>query len=327
MHDETVVELEGINGEWFTLSGPDAGDEGCYLGTGLKGIYDPPVKVVYEEPGSYPGARYLSHRILRRDITVLILVLDDPNGPWADRDSYLRKALAYDRDAYLHVTTPESGHRKLTVRLGDAPDIDTGIDPHLGSVIEVKLLLISGDPFWYEDDVVYSAVTQRDTRFALPLAAGTSTAQEHLTISVPDVNPTDQYVWLKWTVPGSLEQVPTLPWPFPAGTVIPWDTAPYIVWWIPDFSFEDPTYADRHLATPGLIIGEDCVIDTDPRVEQFTSASGSQVWARTNGVRFRFPVPPYTSAKDFTVTVTGCRPGQMITLRIPRPWSRPWGLE
>jgi hypothetical protein len=46
-----------------------------------------------------------------------------------------------------------------------------------------------------------------------------------------------------------------------------------------------------------------------------------------NGVRFRHPVPPYTDSARFELDVSGCIPGQMVTLRLPRPWSRPWGLE
>ena len=46
-----------------------------------------------------------------------------------------------------------------------------------------------------------------------------------------------------------------------------------------------------------------------------------------NGVRFRNPVPPWTEARKFEITVSGTIPGQMVTLRLPRAWSRPWGLE
>lgn len=331
-HDDTVVELEGVNGERFTWAGPDAGNEGQYLGTGVQGLYDPPVKVVYEEPGNYPGARYLNDRILRRDITLAVLILADRSDPWANRDSALRKALAYNRDAFLHVTTPESGHRKLKVRLGAAPEVDLTTDPHLGLCLGVKLHLIAGDPFWWEDDVVYHTKTIKDTRFQPTIIDGifpqfNTLPQETLKITVPHCNPTDQYIWPKWTVPGSKEQIPDLPWPFPAGIAIPWDKAPYAQWVIPDYSFEDPEQADRRLKLPGLIIGEDCVIDVDPRVEQITSASGSQVWARMNGVRFRYAIPPYTRGKTFELTVAGCAPGQIVTLRLPRPWTRPWGLE
>jgi hypothetical protein len=72
---------------------------------------------------------------------------------------------------------------------------------------------------------------------------------------------------------------------------------------------------------------ENAIIDTDPRQEQVVSESGSQLWGRMNGVRFRHPIPPYTYKGKFEITVSGCAPGQMVTLRLPRPWTRPWGLE
>jgi hypothetical protein len=100
-----------------------------------------------------------------------------------------------------------------------------------------------------------------------------------------------------------------------------------VTWVLPDYSWEDPEFANRRLRLPGLIIGENCIIDTDPRMEQVVSESGSQVWARMNGVRFRNPVPPWTEARKFEITVSGTIPGQMVTLRLPRAWSRPWGLE
>jgi hypothetical protein len=77
----------------------------------------------------------------------------------------------------------------------------------------------------------------------------------------------------------------------------------------------------------GTAPAEDAFVDTDPRTEQVTSASGSQLWSRMNGVRFANPIPPYTGRKTFEVTVSGAKPGQMLTLRLPRPWSRPWGLQ
>jgi hypothetical protein len=72
---------------------------------------------------------------------------------------------------------------------------------------------------------------------------------------------------------------------------------------------------------------ENCIINSDPREEQVVSESGSQVWSRMNGVRFRNPIPPYTRDHSFEITVSGCVPGQSVALRLTRPWSRPWGLE
>lgn len=335
---ETLVELEGVNGEWFTIAGDGDGDRGVYLGTGVTGLYDPPVKVVYEEPGNYPGARFLNDRILRRDIVFGVEILNDrAAGSWLSRDSEWRKAWSYRKDCKLHVTTDESGHRYLKLRLGAAPDISLFNDPNGLTLNRAAMTCVSGDPFWYEDDVVYSAVTQTDTTFDPTIfgnpAPWSSLPQETLHINVDPsdgkggLNPTDQYIALKWTVPGSKFQVPDFPWPFPPGIEIPWERAPYTTLVIPDYSFEDPEQENRRLQLPGLLIGEDCVVDADGRVEQITSASGSQVWARMNGVRFKYLVPPWTKSRDFEITVSGCPAGQMITLRIPRPWSRPWGLE
>jgi hypothetical protein len=72
---------------------------------------------------------------------------------------------------------------------------------------------------------------------------------------------------------------------------------------------------------------ENATVDTDPRVEQILSESGSPLWSRMNGVRFVNPIPPYTKSCAFKITVSGTPPGQMVTLRLPRPWSRPWGLR
>lgn len=338
MKSSSVVILEGVNGELFNLT---TGDKGVYLATDVKGaFYDPPVKVVYEEPGNYPGARYLTHRVLRRDIVFGVEILNDADSgvnSWISRDSEWRKAWAYDRDCLLHVTTPSSGTRSLKLRLGEAPDVDMHHDPQMGEINRTIMSCISGDPFWYEEDVVYSVTTGSDTRFDPDWWDGTwpwtTLPKETMYINVDPgdgfggLNPTDQYIWLKWTLPGSTETVPDFGWPFPPGIPIPWESAPYVQWVIPDYSFEDSSLSNRRLKLPGLIYRENVVIDTDPRVEQVSSETGSQVWARMNGVRFRHPVPPYTESRNFEITVTGCAPGQMVTLRIPRPWSRPWGLQ
>ena len=333
---KTVVELEGCNGEWFTLAGPAAGDRGVYLGTGVNGLHDPPVKVVYEEPGNYPGARYLNHRILRRDIVFGVEILDSRCGDsWLSKESEWRKAWAFDKDSKLHITTEESGTRTLKLRLGESPETSWFTDPNGQSINQTAMICIAGDPFWYEEDVVYSATTQTDTRFDpgtyWNLPAYNKLPKETLWIDVntrgPGLNPTDQPIFPKWTVPGSTEKVPNFGYPFPPNTPIPWETAPFVTWVLPDYSWEDPEFANRRLRLPGLIIGENCIIDTDPRMEQVVSESGSQVWARMNGVRFRNPVPPWTEARKFEITVSGTIPGQMVTLRLPRAWSRPWGME
>ncbi|AUV61986.1 minor tail protein [Mycobacterium phage SWU2] len=257
---DTVVELEDVNGEWWNLT---TGDRGVYLGTGVKGIYDPPVKVVYEEPGNYPGSRYLNHRILRRDLVFGVEILDDDGDSWLSRDSEWRKAWAFDRDCKLYITTPESGTRYLKLRLGESIEVDTETDPRGNSINRAAMVCISGDPFWYQDDVVYTAVTQTDTTFnpnPLPWPwPQQALPTETLTIEVDPrdgkggLNPTDQAIFLKWQVPGSTEApaepyVPGIPW-------LGAPNSPACIWTVPDYSFEDEELANRRLRLPGLIGG------------------------------------------------------------------------
>lgn len=294
---QTVVELEGINGEMFSLAGPNEGDRGVYLGTEMEGLYDPPVKVVYEEPGNWPGARYLWHRILRRDIVFGVEILNDPDASWMTRDSEWRKAWAYDRTCKLYVTR-ETGRRHLKLALSEGIGVSLATDPNGRSINRADMTCIAGDPFWYEDDVTFEAITVTDT---------TDGSTEDLTITVDTsnslgLNPTDQYIFPLW-----LASAPAK-------------------WSIPDYSFEDPALADRRVIMPTLIEGEDVEIDTDPRSRQVVADNDAPVWERMNGVRFKHPIPPYTESCTFNISVTGAPANSLIQLRLPRPWSRPWGL-
>lgn len=257
MESSTVVTLEGVNGETFNLT---TGDKGVYLATDPKGaFFDPPVKVVMEEPGNYPGSRYLNHRVLRRDIVFGVEILNDsPSGSssWLSRDSRWRKAWAYDRDCKLFVTT-SSGTRYLKLRLLESPEVDMLHDPQMREVNRTVMVCVAGDPFWYQDDAVFTATTTQNTSFDPNVYAWPwkqdQLPKETLSITVPACNPTDQYIFPKWTLPGSTfapaePYVPGLPWlgaPKSRATI----------WTVPDYSFEDSTLANRRVTMPGLIGG------------------------------------------------------------------------
>lgn len=253
---KTIVELKDINNNWWTLAGPNAGDRGVYLGVGVSGLYDPPVKVVWEEPGNWPGARYLNHRIQRRDIVFAVEIMDSCGESWMQRDSEWRKGWSYEKDCELYVTT-DDGRRRLNLRLGEAPEVLTDTDPQIHGINRVGMTCVAGDPWWYEDDAIYTATTKTDTRFD-PIVFGwplkyDKLPRETITIDVPTCNPTDQTIWPKWSVPGS-EEAPADPW-IPG---IPWLGAPrsrQIVWTVPDYSFTEPEHANRRLRLPGLIGG------------------------------------------------------------------------
>lgn len=302
MKSKVVVELLGVNGERFNLT---TGDRGVYLATDPKGaFFDPPVKAVYEEPGNYPGSRYLSHRVLRREITFGVEILNDGgSNSWLSRDSQWRKAWAFDKDSILSVTTPESGTRYLKLRLLESPEVDMKYDPTIMAVNTTLMQCVAPDPFWYEDDVVYSAVTQTDTRFdpnALqlpwPWPKNVLPSEDlYVTVDPSDgrggLNPTDQYIFPKWTVPGSTE-APAEPY-IPG---LPWLGAPKsraTIWTLPDYSFEDPDYADRRVRLPGLIGG----LRTD-EVQAFN------LDGRISGGTFRIKLgDEYTPALSWGATV------------------------
>lgn len=255
--DDTLVELEGINGERFDLTN---GDRGVYLGTDIKGaFYDPPVKVVYEEPGNWPGARYLNHRILRRDITFGVEILHDKSESWSYRDSEWRKAWAFNRDCKLIITTPESGTRYLKLRLGESPEVSMVTNPRhpTNTINRTVMVCIAGDPFWYEDDAVHPFVTTLDTTFdpnPLPWPwPHEAIPSETISFTVDDANPTDQLIFPKWGLPGSTQApaepyIPGLPW-------LGAPKSPATIWTVPDYSFEDPALANRRVRMPGLIGG------------------------------------------------------------------------
>ena len=288
LDDKTVVELEGVNGEVFIIAGPDCGDKGVYLATGVKGLFDPPVKTVWEEPGNWPGARYLNHRILRRDIVFGVEIMGDTAEEWLRRDSQWRRAWAFDQDCVLRITTPESGTRWLKLRLGQQMDTDDAwfTDPRLRTINRVALVCVAADPFWYSDDEVFTAVTTEDTRFdpnTLNLPWPWPHHQlpvENLTISVDACNPTDQVIFPKWTVPGSTEK-PADPW-IPG---LPWLGAPKskaTIWTLPDYSFRDDEQSDRRLRLPALIGGlrtrevQEIIVDGKPTSGTFKLKYGTE---------------------------------------------------
>ena len=176
---DTIVEIFGANGDHVTIAGEGWGDEGFVMATGPQQLYDPPVKVVYEEPGNWPGARFLSYRVLRRDVILPVWILDDDEESWAYRDSRLRMMFDYEQTARIRVTHPEWPYRELTVTLGEQYEVDLVTDPNLGEINLATIHLIAGDPFWYEADARFSGVTATDTTFdpnppSVSVAAGAS---------------------------------------------------------------------------------------------------------------------------------------------------------
>lgn len=285
---ETIIEIVGVNGETATIAGDRAGDRGVYALPDIGGLVDPEVSVVSETPANYPGGRYVSHRIQIRRVMFAVDILDDGSGSdsWRFRDSEWRKMWAYDKPTEIRLTTRD-GTRSLFAHL-ESITVDTEIDPNIQPIVRCVMTAVAYDPFWWADDEVFEA----------EVASGTT-----VTIPVRDANPTDQDVFPIWVVE-------------PTGT-----------WTLPDYSFDVdvPEHADRTIELPNLVAGEYVVVNSNPGERQLTSSSGSPVWQRMNGKRFRYPIAPYTRDVDFKVSYTGTGT-KTVQLRLRRPYSRPWGL-
>lgn len=183
---ETVIEIEGVNGETFTIAGDRAGDKGIWMVSEVSGLLDPEVKVVSEAPANFPGGRYVSHRIQPRRLMFAVDIENDGAGSASGvyRDSEWRKAWAYDRPTKIHVTTRD-GTRTLEAHL-DQIEVDTKYDPHGEEVIRVIMNVVGYDPFWWGEEEVFEA----EVGFG------------SYTFDVRNANPTDQLVWPVWAVEG-----------------------------------------------------------------------------------------------------------------------------
>lgn len=292
-----LIEMTGVDGSHWTISGQGAGAEGVELGTAPTGIYDAPVQTMWHSSFFQAGATPAGYHIDKRDIVFGVNVFATKGLPWEMVDSGWRKAWAYDRDSTMTITT-DFGSRSLALRLSEQPTFRPVKDPHLKYWGQVTMTCTAGVPWWVEQDVTPTWQSTVDTTGVDP-ATG---AQRSQTGFVSVENPTDQPMWLRWvcSAPGR--------------------------WTLPDFSWTVGEYAARKVRLPLTTVGQDLTVDTDPMEEMIVSADGSQIWALMNGVSFMFPVPPYTPATELPVTVESAPVGASVMCVQPRNWSRPWGL-
>lgn len=180
---ETVVEVEGVNGDVVVLSGDRVGEDGIWLATELSGFYDPEVKTVTKSPGNRPGTRYISHRILERTVIFKVTIANDEGvgETWRERDTRWRRLWSYKDYAKIRVVTDE-GDRVLRVRL-ESIEVDTNIDPHVQGATDIVMTVVADDPFWYAPDEVYEVVVNSEA-----------------TVSVLMANPTENPVFPVWVL-------------------------------------------------------------------------------------------------------------------------------
>lgn len=269
-----TVNVIGVNGMKFCISGDKAGDMGIWLMDEHVGLLDTPVETIWSSSAAQVGATFNALRFQAREVTLPVVILDSPSRPWQMADSLWRKAWSYTEDAQIEIIS-SSGRRVLNCRLSATPEFELGKGGQFKGSARMLMHLKAGDPMWYDEDVT-------DVwRFDGIRWDGTVTV----------TNPTDQPMWLRWTLTG------------PASMILP------------DFSWETREgypgfeHQRRLITLPFQPYGVDVAVDTDPEVEQIVSLQRPAWGAKMNGQFFCYPVPPWTTETELPVFVN------------PLPWT------
>ena len=182
-----VIEVEGVDGSVWRVHGRGSGVEGVHLGEKPDGIYDAPVRTLWQQGAFQEGASPNGTRWDARDVVFTALIQSTPARSWQEVDSAWRRAWAYDRDSVLRVTT-ESGTRELRLRMFESPKFTPDHDPRVDEFGELVMTCRAGDPFWHEQPV-----------------KTVLTSPGPVTV----VNPTDKEMWLRWVKSAGIR--PTVP--------------------------------------------------------------------------------------------------------------------
>lgn len=297
------IEVFGVNGKYFLISGQEsghyAGDEGVLLRPKLTGAIDAPVKSLWL-PGAF-GQVFVDFRWDRRDMVFTVQTFDpDEDTPegWHTVDSDWRYAWDYVKETEIRYTTSD-GVRSVFARLLEEPkayDSDSweGKDPHLYNTGTVVMTVACELPF-------YQGVVWEDD-FTSPLASGSHTFIVPVDGDVP--------VWPKYTLT---------------------DQA---IWTLPDHSFGNEEFArgvadaNRTVPLPFLPAGAGCVVDSDPRRQTLLAANRIHLQGLWGGKDLLYPLPHGTH--EVTVSWTGATDGVACAIQVPqwftRPWSRPTSI-
>lgn len=285
----------------FHVHGDQVGEEGVWLARGqVQGLYDAPVQTTWKTGAFQTGSTQRHRKNLHRDL-VLGFHIKDTTTSWEFNDSQFRRCFDYEEDPWdagysptvIEVETELSGVRKLQVLMSEAPDFDSDLDPTQQQHGNVMFKLRAGQPFWYENDFT-STYTGTGTT-----GSGTVTVN----------NPTDQVAHHKWVLTPATFTLPDRPW----------SGAPNA----------RNTTGSRNVGGIAITnVNGGAVIDLDRSELMFRDLNNTNLLGQLAGTFFEYSIPPYTPTRTLPVSYTNApQGGASIQVRIPRRWSRPWGLE
>ena len=300
----TRIEIIGQNDEYLCVHGDGAGDRGVYLAEGqVAGIYDSPEKQVWKSGSRQIGSRQVNRKILARDMDLGFICKETQTHTAEENESYLVQAIGYGLDqwdddakyARMRVTTDISGVRDLDIVQYEEPDLSPRQDPIMHQMLNPVLKLRSGNPDWYEPDVISSQTWVED-------------GWKEVVVE----NPTPRPMLHKWIATEGRWTIPDFSWRGSKG-----------------HRFPGREHVDRYVTAP-LITPADggMVIDIDLSELMARSANDTNILARFGGQFFKYAIPPYTQRTVLPVYCSDVPDsGAMIQLVQPRRWPRPWGLH
>ena len=297
-NSRATIEVFGVHGEHFIISGEGAGAQGVLLQPKLTGAIDAPVKSLWL-PGAY-GQTFVDFRWERREVIFTVTVFADDGDPeqWHSIDSKWRFSFDYVAESTIRFTTSD-GYRDLKVRMIEEPKSYEsgdweGKDPHLYATSTVVMTLAAELPFFVgpSDFYEWDGVT----------ASGRTSFKLNVDCDVP--------VWPKWTLTDRAR------------------------WKLPDFSFGNEEYgrgvmdSQRTVELPFLPKGAGCVADSDPRVQTLLAQNRINLQGLWKGQDLLYPIAGGTYS-SIPVSVRDAVAGYACRLEVPkwytRPWSRPVG--
>lgn len=298
------IEILGQNDEHLIVHPEELVNRGVYLEEdGVSGIYDSPEKQTWKQGARQNKSKQKSRKALARDMDLGFLVTDTTGHTYEENESYLIQAIGYELDKYdddakyarLAVTTDLSGTRYLDVLQYEEPDFAPKIDSIKQQLGKPLLKIRSGNPDWYEPDVITSC-----------------TFTESGWGDIEIENPTNREMMHKWICTLGTWTIPDPSWRGSKGNRYPGG---------PD--------GDRTVTSPEITVQDGgLTIDLDPDELMARSAYGTNILARFGGQAFLHKIPPYTQKQTLRVFVDDVpEGGAMIQLVQPRLWTRPWGLE
>lgn len=180
--DPARIEIVGVNGERFVVSGPGMGEQGVELSKSPEGIHDEaPIKTIWQQSAFQEGATYVDYTIEPLDLVLAFDIVGEQDN-WEDIESRFYGCFDPERPATIIITTAMES-RTLKVTKLEHSKTTAERDPRILGWSKITFTLRAAWPFWEGRTVIKNV--QINT-------AGTA----YIEVS----NPTDRPIWMQWAV-------------------------------------------------------------------------------------------------------------------------------